>query len=400
MKRIRVACQSEIEAILDSAEGNATEEDRVRIHGVERACEQKIRKLFTAYYDEQQRDDFEDSLGSLRMWWSDEEDRIVVSGRYMELRGDPDTSAMEDLMCRGPRYVDRLAADGFLAEFRPEETSSGTALRVFDDDGIMVFDIHDNERCTINIASTEDVPWVTLDLADRLDCVDDGDLECRDGDQRVVVLVHHGDVDIYPGNELAVRGRVTFLVSHLSDSGSRSGGDAAFESSYEEAVLQKRVGAEVQIARNGQDLSVDSAPIGDLEVRVTGGLDGIDIYVESEQGEGKTLYLALDAALFRGALPGMEAYDVGRNGEETLIEVREAESLDDVLDPFDDGEAIEYWITEEDGASRILVSIPHFSEKRIHLSPDVLGAAGIPAPGVPWLFAGLAAVAVVLRRRV
>lgn len=393
VERVRADCRERVDALWRESEGEDDAAWRERVHDAERECALKIRLLYEEYYDRQERD-FGDSLGSLRMTWSDEEDRIIVTGRHLELRGDPDTATMEDLACRGPVYVDRIAADGFLAEFRPEETDSGTALRVFDDDGGRVFSLHDNERCTVNIASTDAVPWVVLDLADRLSCerTGAGDIDCRDGDLRIMVLVHDGGAELHDGNELVVRGRATFLVSRAP-----AEDDAPRDAAYEEAVRQKHVGAEVQIARGSDGLAVDAAPIGDLEVRVTGGLDGIDVFVDSAQGEGKTLSLAVDAALLRNALPGITAYAVEADGE-TPIEVREADSLEDVLDPLDDGEAVEYWFLEEDGASWVLVSIPHFSEKRIHISPDVLGSIGIPAPGLAW-FAPLLGAAVYAARR-
>jgi hypothetical protein len=164
------------------------------------------------------------------------------------------------------------------------------------------------------------------------------------------------------------------------------------------------VGAEVRVIAVGTELAVDAAAIGDLEVDVQGEAGRITATIDSPAGEGKTVSLQIERELFATAELSVRIDAIADDGAESAMAAREADSLDDVLDPADDGEAAEYWIVYDKNGFQVLVSFPHFSTKKVTIEPaasqvEEIAPRGIPSPALLLLLAPLGLAAWVARRR-
>lgn len=372
-----------------------------------RECEERIRALFEQERQEHEGDedvsDFKENFGSLDMYFDEELGRIIVRGKFLSLQGNPESQMMEDISCDGPKFVDRLFVNGLLADFRPEETGEGTALNIFDSGGRRILSLHDNPRCVINVAASDEIPSISLDLADYLEIEENeaGDLRFASGDGfHGIVLLHGADVDLQDGNLLEITGKATFLVRSDRDAGSKRLGSA-----YDDAIEDKNVGAEIKVVEEDGDLAFDATPLGDLEIEIEGGDSKVTATIDSEAGDGKTVSLEFDRAVFETDDLVVSVVAVDENGNESDVDVGEADDLDDILDPLDDGaDGIEYWIVEDKNGFHVLVSFSHFSEKRVTIesvNPPAAGNGLIPGfePVLLAAALGFAAVVVGVRRR-
>ncbi|HLE48287.1 MAG TPA: hypothetical protein VI818_08320 [Candidatus Thermoplasmatota archaeon] len=369
-----------------------------QVHEIMRECEKRIRATFEDSRDHgPEGPGFEERFGSLEMFFDEDLGRIVVQGKFLALQGDPESQMMEDVTCDGALFIDSLFVNGLLADFRPTQTGEGTALEVFDSNHKRILSLHDNPRCVINVAASDEIPSITLDLADHLDVekTESGDLKFSDGDVDGAVLLHGADAELGDGNQIVIDGKATFLVKSRGATSAALGG-----SRYDDAIESKKLGAEIKIGKgdNKDDLAVDSVPMGDLEVDVEGGENEVSATIDSEEGTGKTVVLEIDAAVFSS-----DELNVLITGEDNASLVfSEASSLEDVLDPADDGpDGIEYWIVEDKNGFHVLVSFAHFSVKHVKITSAESGPGGFGVPGFETiLLAGaLLAAAFVGRRR-
>jgi hypothetical protein len=328
------------------------------------------------------------SYGTFRMR-VDENGNIIVEGKYVRLRGVPEAQMMKEIHVRDVLYVDRLFVNGFLAEFRPAQTKDGTAIDVFDAKGQKIIGLHDNPKGVINLATSRDIPSITLDLADALELrrTDNG-IAFRNGDRHGAVLVHDGYIESGEGNVLKIVGRATFVVTS---------GEAS--AAVRDAVLKKHVGAEVVIASDG---TANTAPIGDLQVVVQPAqAKKFVARVESESGHGKTVVFKADPALFGTDRLKVRVVGIEPDGSVSPLAVQAASSLEDVLDPTDDGDVVEYWIVKDAHGLQVLVSFPHFSEKEVTVqADDASPLAALPGFGFLALAgAGALVLSLGLKRR-
>ncbi|MBI2077454.1 MAG: hypothetical protein HYT80_03660 [Euryarchaeota archaeon] len=368
-----------------------------KIHEIMRECEKRIRETFEDSRDHgPEGPGFDESFGSLEMFFDEESGRIIVQGKFIALEGDPESQMLSDVTCDGALFIDSLFVNGLLADFRPAQTSEGTALQVFDSEHKKILSIHDNPRCVINVAASDEIPSITLDLADHLEVEESegGGLKFSDGDIDGVLLLHGADAELGDGNQVVIEGKGTFLVKSRGATSAALGG-----SRYEDAIESKRLGAEVKIGKGEKDdLDVDSVPLGDIEVDVEGGDNEVSATIDSEEGTGKTVVLEIDSDVFSS-----DELSVLITGEDnSSLAFSEASDLEDVLDPTDDGpDGIEYWIVEDKNGFHVLVSFAHFSVKHVKISSAESGpgAFGIPGFESLLLVGGLLAAAIVVRRR-
>jgi len=93
---------------------------------------------------------------------------------------------------------------------------------------------------------------------------------------------------------------------------------------------------------------------------------------------------------------------IADDGAVSALEAREADSLDDVLNPADDGEAPEYWVVQDKNGFQVLVSFPHFSTKKVTIqsadAEKLEPSFGVPALDFVLLVAALAFAGIVGRR--
>lgn len=357
---------------------------------VKRECEERVHALYKKNYHDDA-ESHKDSFGSFTMLWDPETGRIKVHGKHLSMTGIPEAQLMTEITVQGALVIDSLAACGLLAEFRPEQTSQGTAIQVFDSTGKHVLSVHDNPRGVINLRATDEIVCLTLDLADDLKLEDLGEKITFSGTGvEGAVLLHGGDVEVGDGNVLKIAGAATFLVANEGVT------DEPLGANYKKAILDKKLGAEVVISGEGDEVEGDSTPYGDLEVDLDDDAKKGEIKarVESASGTGKTV----NFKVAKGTLPEGDVevlvLAVNEDGTRSEICLREADDLDDVLDPLNDGDCSEYWVVLDKYGLQVLVSFAHFSEKEVTIRSLGASENGL-IPGFETV-AGLAAVGVVL----
>ncbi|MEK6976190.1 MAG: hypothetical protein AABY18_07595 [Candidatus Thermoplasmatota archaeon] len=175
------------------------------------------------------------------------------------------------------------------------------------------------------------------------------------------------------------------------------------EERKQEAIERGHVGAEITLKpRPLQAAAAAAGPAGndsvqilaydDVEVEVdlpeAGSEPGapLRVVVSSELDEGRTIVLNVDADLLASTDPAglvLHYFDLHNQTDGRVLETEvvfvAASSLQDVLDPADDGGSPEYWVVEDANGVQVLVSVPHWSAHAITVS-SVL--SGLDAPSV------------------
>jgi hypothetical protein len=337
------------------------EEKRKKMEEAMRMCDERVRESFQEERAER-KDDFDGEFGSLKMYFDEASGLMMVEGRFIALQGSPESQQMQNFTCEGIATIDRLFANGPLAEFRPEQTPEGHALRIYDSSGARILGIHDNPRCVINFSPSDEIASLTIDLSDDLvvEATKGGDLRFKGDAVEGVILLHGGEAEVGEGNEIILSGKATFLVKSDDRASDRLG------EKYQEAIEKKKIGAELKIGKGAKHLDVDEVPLGDMQTNVSGEENKVVITIDSADGEGKTVSFEFARELFSSDDLVIEVMAIGEDGNESMVDASEASSLADVLEPADDGpEGVEYWIVEDKNGFQVLISFAHFSEKRV-----------------------------------
>lgn len=349
---------------------------------IRHACDADVR----SYMERQHAEAAKEGFGSFQVEPSGD-GLIHVDGRCIDLTGHPASQTMTDVKVNGKVFIDRLAADGLLAQFRMEATKDGGAIQVFDASGRHVLGVHDDCRSVLRVESSDAIPAFTIDLPDDfvVEKTEHG-VAFHAGERRGELVLDDGTVQVGAGNVLHVVGKATFFAF---------GGDAAID----EAAAQKKVAAEVKVAKDGK--SQDISYTGDLDVhdlQVAAG--GFSAKVDSADGSCKTVVFHAETGLVSSA-------DVRVSVKETDVAagpltVEKAASLEAVLDPCGHGrDTVTYWVVEDQDGLQVLVSFPHFSEKLVTIESGGRSSpfGALPGAASSLAVAAVALLAVGLRRR-
>lgn len=156
----------------------------------------------------------------------------------------------------------------------------------------------------------------------------------------------------------------------------------------QQAIERRNIGAEVNLrgpeSSSAATAAVDeAAPVeilayDDVEVEVdlpeqaASPETPVRVVVSSELDEGRTIVLNVDAALLESTDPDhlvLRYFDLHNQTDGSTLETEvlfaAASSLQDVLDPADDGGQPEYWVVEDANGLQVLVSVPHWSAHAI-----------------------------------
>jgi hypothetical protein len=384
--------------------GGPSREQMEQVHEIMRECEKKIRAHFEQFYKEEDlQGDVDNGFGSFEMYFDEAAGEIHVTGKYLALVGNPESQMMSDVTCGGQSFIDQLYANGYLENFDFEQTGEGTALAV-KAAGAKILQIHDNPRCVINLATGGTVTELTLDLADYLDLKEeDNGVSFTDGETSGKILLHDGDLDIEDGNVVVLHSKATFFVSNSA--GAEAGGNSlAKDLNFQKALEDGNIGGDILIGGDGDEFNADATPYGDMDMNVTQDEDDtINITIEKDEPEGKTIVVSIDEQVMNvKELEDVEVnvyalLDTDPLGEEVAC-LNEAEDLQDVLDPTDDGECHEWWVVLDKNGVQVLISIPHFSAKRIEIQSSSSGGDGgfLGLPSLGIVGASLAAIAAVV----
>lgn len=183
------------------------------------------------------------------------------------------------------------------------------------------------------------------------------------------------------------------------------------EERKQEAIERRTLGAEITLKPRSPDAaslapaandSVEILAYDDLEVQVdvpaqaAAPDDPLRVVVSSELDEGRTIVLNVDEELLASTDPAdlvLRYFDLHNQTDgstlETEVVFHAAASLQDVLEPGDDGGQPEYWVVEDANGLQVLVSVPHWSAHAITVASI---ATALHAPSVTvGIVAGVAA---------
>ncbi len=199
-------------------------------------------------------------------------------------------------------------------------------------------------------------------------------------------------------------GFMALLVPHERESESSPGDDEGErrDDKVNDAIEDRRIGAEITLHQpapaiaaaadgNASD-GVEVLAYDDVQVHVQMPSSGvatpeapIRIEVSADLAEGRTIVLNVDRSLLESADPEslvLGYFDLHEQADGSILETeilfRQASSLQDVLDPTDDGGSPEYWVVEDANGLQLMSSVPHWSAHAITLGSLAL----ITAPNV------------------
>jgi hypothetical protein len=92
------------------------------------------------------------------------------------------------------------------------------------------------------------------------------------------------------------------------------------------------------------------------------------VEIGAELAEGRTIVLDVDRTTLQGPDLELRYFDLNYDGTETEVVFRQAESLEDILEPTDDAGQPEYWIVEDENGLQVMVSIPYWSTHAVTLA--------------------------------
>lgn len=356
----------------------------------EASCRQRVEALFVDYYD--QGGTYSTGGGSCEARYDSGSGRVIVSGTNHAMQVVPEAQMFVDVSIRGQPTMDRLFFHGYIANYRVESTDDGVALHYYDEAGNVVMKMYDSPEGVMRFRTTETVDEVLIDLEDdfEVEKTPDG-VKFSKGDYGGGVTVTEGSIDVKDGNLLKIEGRATFFVQPPGNV------DPDYKKAYFQAALDQNLGADVLVGLEGESVKVESVAYGELEVAVKRqSAQKVEATVESATDEGKTVTFKLDKGVLEGEEVTVSVQDEASGEALTTLG---ASSIQDVLDPTDDGESAEYWVVHDKLGSQVLVSVPGFSTKRIVIESAPSSAdSPIPAAGIVVSLAAVVAAAAVLVR--
>lgn len=405
IRDLRTACEEKVQAVMASASASGDESSyralKERIMQIQEECENAMRAHYESFYAKDALPtDRMGEMGSFHVQYDEATDTILVTGKHVSLIGIPAARMITKVTVNGQLYIDQLyVIDGFLADFRFDVDQAGSALNVFAKDGSRILAIHDVPTGAIQLdtAPAAGINKVMLNLADYLKVEDaEKGVQFSSGDAHGRVLRQAGATERGLNNELTLSGSHTFLVANLLAADET---DSEVEQAIMDKILDQKVGATVTIAEDGDEMSSSSTSYGDLEIKVEKKDHKLSARVESKRGEGKTVVFKLDKKYSESELK-IKIFEVLSEGREEEAPIKEADDLEDVLDPTND-DGIEYLVVKDTRGAKLLVSFPHFSEKRVDVETIGTSIVGPAIPGFDAALLGLATigVAVALARR-
>lgn len=314
-------------------------------------------------YDSEDRDDRSDGAEDRRRGPPAGVGRVQerdgsFSGRFVQVEATG--QGLANLSYDGRLLFSHLAVDGLTVE---EVESRGARIEV---EGKTAgedvrFRLHDTPTATMRIDIDDDVE-LEIVLADNV-------TPSMDGPRRVNLIASGVQAVLWSdktpldvnGSTIEVTGetRLSFMVAR----GPTTSDDAsAFGSAVARAASEGRVGAEVRAVAEGGDVRSEVVEFGDMSVMATHGNESFLVVVSSDNETGRTVVMHLDPAVLGGN--GSRELEVRFDGRP----IEQAEDLQDVLDPSNDGDRAEYVLVHGSDGIQALVSVPSFSTHTIEVA--------------------------------
>jgi hypothetical protein len=330
---------------------------------------------------------YKEGSGDLACYFDEAIHRVACDGKYIGFEGNPDTQQIYAYHCGGQFFFDEIRANAIFEDFSFQEGDDGGVFAIRSERLKML--LHDSPRGVINLGVTSGA---------ELYFVPAGYLSVTASAGKVV-LEGAGSRGAFVGNEkslewdalkrvLTVRDEATWFSETCFADGSKV--DGSEDDKFFEAIAAKRLGATVRIAPEGGGIKQDDEKYDDaMEVKVERqGDKRYEATIDSLDEGCRSVVLKFDGDIFDSIKLKVTLTDE-KGGK---LEIREASSLDDVLDPCDDGdEGFEYWIVADRLGTHVILSFAHFSEKRVSVEAASVGNVIVPGFGLDLVVLAVAA---------
>lgn len=327
--------------------------------------------------------------------------------RWISFRVDAANATLLDYTVDGSPLLESIHLETGSGNLTVHRT--GSVLRLGDEDSELV--LHDAPTGLVRFKGDDGSITVTLVNGSHVDRSEDGRvarIQLPDG--RVAHL--RADNATWLDNRtvlMAGFGAILLPAADREGQGEGEGEETEHgerDEKVQEAIENRKVGAEITLrgqadARAGGNGSVEVLAYDDVEVAVllpSGKFATpeapIRIEVGAELDEGRTIVLNVNRSLLESADPGalvLRYFDLYDQPDGSILETevvfRSASSLQDILDPSDDGGAPEYWVVEDANGIQVLASVPYWSVHAItvgslaRVTPSVMAGVAIGVAG-------------------
>lgn len=322
------------------------------------------------------------------------------TGRWVSFRVDAANASLLDYRVDG-----LLVAESIHLETGSDNLtvrSTGSALRIGDEDTELV--LHDDPTGLIRLKGDDGSLTILLPGNATVRHTADGSaarieyMGGRSGHLRSENATFLDD------HTVLATGFFALLVPHEREDDSPPGDDEGERRHEEvkEAIEDRRIGAEITLRQPAPSIAaaiegnategIEVLAYDDVQVQVQMPSSGvatpeapIRIEVSAELDEGRTIVLNVDRSLLESSDPKslvLGYFDLYEQADGSVLETEvlfsQASSLQDILDPTDDGGSPEYWVVEDANGLQLLASVPHWSAHAITLGSLAL----ITAPSV------------------
>ena len=337
-------------------------------------------------------------------------------GEWVTFRMDAANATLLDYTVGGALLAKSVHLETGSANLSAERT--GSTLRIGDDDTELT--VHDDPTGLLRFKGEDGSASLVLPASARVERATDGSVARITLEGGRIAYFRSDNATWVDGHTVLVAG---FFALMLPPPPQKEGHDGQVQGELKQAVENRRLGAEITLraappagaaaASNG---SVQVLAYDDVSVKVqmpSGRIATPDapIRVQLSAGlhEGRTIVLNLNRSLLQSGDPDtlvLRYYDLDDQADGSTVEsevaFHRASSLQDVLDPSDDGGQPEYWVVQDANGLQALVSVPHWSSHAITVASV---AEALAQPNVMYgVIAGsvgtmLAAVAMLWPRR-
>ncbi|MHB1261205.1 MAG: hypothetical protein ACYC2H_05760 [Thermoplasmatota archaeon] len=322
------------------------------------------------------------------------------TGRWVSFRVDAANASLLDYRVDG-----LLVAESIHLETGSDNLtvrSTGSALRIGDEDTELV--LHDDPTGLIRLKGDDGSLTIILPANATVRHSEDGTAARIEFVGGRTGHLRSENATFLDDHTVLASGFLALLIPHEREAESppRNDEEQGHDEEVNDAIEDRRIGAEITLHQPAPAIAaaadgnatdgVEVLAYDDVQVQVQMPSNGvatpeapIRIEVSADLAEGRTIVLNVNRTLLESSDPKslvLGYFDLHEQADGSILETevlfRQASSLQDVLDPTDDGGSPEYWVVEDANGLQLMASVPHWSAHAITLSSLAL----ITAPNV------------------
>lgn len=322
-------------------------------------------------------------------------------GEHVEFDHVPGHVALRNYTVDGFRLLDGAGYSGTLEGVSFRTHGASTVINV-GDDRVM---IHDTPTGLIGFKGGPDGNGTFLFVFPEGSTFEEHgrSISVQIGDRHAVIVAENATRD---GGHLSVHGFATVHLrpaepqrpAHEDDEGDE---DDEADPRIADAIRDRRLAARVGVPAQGAVSDAAVEAYDDVNITVSGGSgtvtrdDPLRIEVDGEFAEGRTFTADIPRDRLAGPDLEIRAFIVHEDGAQTEVLLKQADDIDDILDPLNDDGDMEYWVVHDVNGVQVLLSVGHFSSNAFTVASfgEVVSQPSVVAGIVAGVGAAIAAVA-------